>query len=153
MRRGFTLIELLVTMGFVVALSFIGILLLTSRKNVTDLTTTTQEIGSTLRNAQSRSVTQASSTQWGVHFDNTSTTAPFYALFATAYGSSTNQGILRLPKTVTFATSSPPAAGSSFDVTFSQITGLPSTSTTVILNGFNNATASVSVASGGLITF
>jgi type II secretory pathway pseudopilin PulG len=131
-KRGFTVFELLIVLGFIVILSIVIIPSLSERRSRIDLDNTAKKIVTLLREAQSRSMAQASSTSWGVHFENSATTTPFYALFATSYATGTRIGYYRLPPSIRYATSSV-AEGGSLDIIFAQITGLPSTSTSITL--------------------
>jgi hypothetical protein len=132
--------------------------MLLGRRSTADLTSTTSQIGAILREAESRSMAQTQGAAWGVHFGNPTNTAPFYALFYTAYSSSTTAAYYRLPTTVGYVASSVPQGGS-LDVLFSQITGSASVSTTIniyILNPQKNllSTSSlISVASSGAISY
>ena len=130
--KGFTLIELLIGIG-IIALIALGVRLnLLGGRSSADLTTATAEVATLLREAQSRSATQSQNVAWGVHFDNVATSTPFYALFYSAYTSATTIGRYPLPVDVQFSTSSV-AAGSFLEVTFAQISGIPSASTSVNL--------------------
>src|SRR3989344_8198221 len=79
-RRGFTIIEIMLVIGIIVALAVVGVLNLTGRRGQTEFDSTVRQISALLRDAQVRSVAQASDKGWGVHFENSTTTAPFYAL-------------------------------------------------------------------------
>lgn len=131
-REGFSLIELAVVIGVMIILSIFIFSSLLSRRSRLNLDNTARQITASLREAQSRSIAQEGATIWGVHFDN-GTTTPFYALFKTSYSASTIQSLQRLPTSVCFATSSI-AQGGTLDITFAQISGLPSTSTSITLN-------------------
>lgn len=131
-KKGFTTIELLIVIGFIAVLGVVVLVSLVGRRSRLEFDNTVKQIATLLREAQSRSMAQASSTEWGVHFENSTTTTPSYALFATSYATSTRIGYYRLPQSVRYATSSV-AEGESLDVTFAQITGLPSTSTSITL--------------------
>lgn len=154
-RTGTTLVELMVVMAIIAAISLFGFLSLYGRKGATDLTSTTQQIASLLSEARSRSVSQSSSTSWGVHFGNPSGGTPFFALFSTStYSTSTMIGYYKLPATLVYATSSI-SLGSTKDITFNQISGLASASTSVtlfVMSGpFNSST--INVASSGAVSF
>ena len=51
------------------------------KRNSNDLSLTVSQVTAALREAQSRSLTQTQGATWGVHFSNTTTTAPFTTLF------------------------------------------------------------------------
>jgi prepilin-type N-terminal cleavage/methylation domain-containing protein len=158
MKKGFTLIELIVVVAIIVIVSAIGLVSLLGKRSSTDLTSTTAEAVAMLREAESRSMAQAQGVSWGVRFGNPTSTAPFYAIFFSAYSSTTTVGYYRLPSTIGYTASSVPL-GTSLDVTFSQITGLASASTTVkfsILNpskSLSVTSSTISITSSGVISY
>lgn len=158
MRRrkdsGTTIIELVLVIGMIAILATVFLVNLQGRKGKTELTTTTQQIAALLREAQSRSVAQSSGTSWGVHFENSTTTASFYALFNGTYSTSSRIGYYRLPATVNYSTSSL-ASGASKEVTFTQITGTASASTSITIFSVTDMSQSstISVASSGAVGF
>jgi prepilin-type N-terminal cleavage/methylation domain-containing protein len=132
-RRGFTLVELLVTVVIMAILAIATLFTLKGRNN-TDLSSAGQQIGTILREAQSRSMTQASDTTWGVYFGNPTGGHPFFALFSgPAYSTSTRSGYYSLPTDVCYETTNIPV-GSSTQVTFSPLGGAPSSPITVLLD-------------------
>lgn len=155
-QRGFTIVETMVVLGIMVILSVIVVSTLLSRKSQYNLSSAVSQIAAMLRDAQSRSINQEKSTIWGVHFENSTSTAPFYVLFYTAYSSSTAVNRQILPSGVRYSTSTL-ASGASLDITFAQITGIPSTLTSITLQltvgSAVTAFSSVTVGSSGLVTF
>ncbi len=160
MRKGFTLIELLVVFGIMIAVGAVVFANLAGRRSISDLTATTQEVATILRQAQSDAAFQENNIQandvaWGVHFANATATVPFYALFTGSYAASTTVGYYVLPPTVAYETSTL-AAGATLDIIFSPITGASSVSTSI---GFympkeNSAFSStISIAPSGAITY
>ena len=133
-QKGFTLVELMVTVLIMLVIGAVVLYSLTTRHHTVDLTSTTQAVGGLLRQAQLDAIDQKSGTAWGVHFANPTNTAPFYVLFASStYSTSTVFGNqYRLPTDVCYSPYSIPAGGS-IDVYFNQGTGLPSTSTKILL--------------------
>ena len=122
MKNGFTLIELLIVLSITIIVGAVMFANLGARKLNTDLIVTNQQIGSLLRQAQTDSMDQENDVAWGVHFSNTTSTPPFYALFQTSYStSSVVGGLYRLPSTVAFTTSTI-AQGATLDVIFSSVT-------------------------------
>ncbi|MEK7547139.1 MAG: fibronectin type III domain-containing protein [Patescibacteria group bacterium] len=154
-KKGMTVIELVMVIGIIGVVSLLTTTSLVGKRGQTDLTNTAQQITSLLREARARSVSQTSSTSWGVHFEN-STTTPFYALFYSSnYGSSTVIGHYKLPQTVAYDSSSI-SPGSSTNITFSQISGNASASTSVriylVKSGvFDSFT--IGVASSGAVSY
>lgn len=157
-RKGFTLIELLVTVGIIVVLGIASALLLSGRKNTADLSSADQQVGTILREAQSRAATQASDATWGVYFGNPTSTRPFFALFSgTSYSASGTLEYYALAPDVCYVTSSIPS-GSSTQVTFTPVTGTPSASATIVLGLSTGgcgkaATTTVTVSSQGEISY
>jgi prepilin-type N-terminal cleavage/methylation domain-containing protein len=119
-RSGFSFIELLVVMGIIAIVGGVSLISLVGRKNTATLNTTGDKIVALLREAQSRSVGQASSSAWGVHFDNTDPTQPFYSLFSGTYSTSSRENVYPLPPNVNYSAI---VEGGSYDATFEQITG------------------------------
>lgn len=153
-REGTTLVELLVVIGLIAAFALVALFNLFGRKGQTDLDNTAQSIAALLREAQSRSMVQASSTGWGVHFENSTSTAPFYSLFASSYGTSTALGYYRLPGAVAYVTSTL-ASGASLEITFAQLTGFASASASVGIYLANNpgSSSTITVASSGAVSY
>ncbi len=151
---GFTIVEILLTVGLMVIISSVGLLALSGRRNKVDLENTTRQMATLLREAQSRAVAQASSSAWGVHFENSTSTTPFYAIFAGTYATTSHAGTYPLPSAVIYVSSSL-ASGAVREVVFARTTGAPSASTSVAvaLRDSMVQSSSVSVASSGLVSF
>ncbi len=148
---GYSLIELLIVIALILILGTVGVVSLGNRRNHTDLDGSAKQIVSILREAQSRSVAQDSSASWGVYFNN-ATTTPFYALYATAYSSTSTRGYWRLPSSLGYATSSI-AQGSAVDISFAQLTGIPSNVATITVQLINGSESmSVGISANGLIS-
>lgn len=150
------MIELLLVIGILATITAVTATTIFRRKNTEELDRTTRQIVSLLREAQTRSVAQASSTTWGVRLEN-ATSNPFYSLFLTStYSTDTRVGFYPLPVVVRYATATLPV-GSSTTVTFTQLTGLPSVSSTLVLELLNNdlvsASSSIIIDGSGLITY
>lgn len=155
-RRAFTIVELLLGIGIIVILTAVTLTTILSRKSRTELDNTVRQIASLLREAQTRSINQASSTSWGVRLEN-ATSNPFYSLFMTStYSTDTRVGYYTIPASMRYATSSLPV-GSSIDITFSQLTGSPSASSSILFELVSgtevSATATVFINGSGLITY
>lgn len=157
-KRGFSLIEVMIVAGIAVIISVVAFVSLSGRRNITQLNTAGQQVVTLLREAQGRSISGSESgAAWGVHLDNVDTGKPFYALFRTAYVAANVVGQYPLPSNIRYATTSI-AAGGSLDITFAQISGVPSTSTTITLELYRGGSAggtseSVSRNSSGRIFF
>lgn len=153
LTSGFTLIELIITLGIFILLGGIVFINIAGRRSETDLFDTQEQIAAVLREAQSNSMAQKNGVAWGVHFDNSTTTAPFYILFFTAYSATTTVGgNVPLPASVSYNTSTL-ASGATLDVIFSQLVG-NTTSTSVGLympkQSFSNT---ITIASSGAVSY
>ena len=154
-HRAFTLIELLIVIGIIVIISGVTVVSLVGRRNTGDLTNTASQIAILLRQAQNDSLSQKSGMSWGVHFENATATAPFYAFFSsTTYSASNVTGYYRLPNTVGYLTSTL-SSGSSLNITFSQIAGTASASTSIGLYLISQPSSQsvISIASSGVVSY
>ncbi|MEK7608190.1 MAG: type II secretion system protein [Patescibacteria group bacterium] len=155
-RHAFTIIELLLVVGIGVILAAVAFSNLFGRKNLAELDGVVRQVVSLLREAQVRSINQASSTPWGVHLEN-ATSNPYYSLFMTStYSTETRIGFYPLSANIRYATTSLPV-GSSTEVIFAQLTGTPSISSTItfelVSGGQVSATGTVTVSGSGLIMY
>jgi prepilin-type N-terminal cleavage/methylation domain-containing protein len=149
---GFTLIELMITMTIIAIMGIATFITLQGQKNSNDVTDTTKQVASLLREAQSDSMAQEQGATWGVYFSN-ATSGPFYSLFINSYSTSTTQGgQYRLPATVGWK-SSFLASGATTTIMFSQISGAASASTTVGISLFaqSSFSSTITVASSGAV--
>ena len=152
-RKGTTLIEVLMVIFLITILAVVTIANLLGKRSRTELDNTASQIASLLREARSKSMLQASSTSWGVHFENATTS--FYSIFSsTTYATSVERGHYVLPSSVIYV-SSTVSQGGSKDITFAQITGLSSVSTTVTfrLQRDPSSTITISIASSGVVGY
>lgn len=156
MRRGFTLLELLVVIALIIISAAVAYVSLAGKRSAADLTATTQQIGSLLRQAQNDAMTQKYDVAWGVHFSNATATAPFYVLFTTSYSTATVVGSpYLLPPTVSYVTSTL-NSGATLNIIFSSITGTASASTSIGLYMPEQSVAlssTISIASSGSVSY
>lgn len=107
----------------VVVIGLVTTLSLQGSRNTADAAGTAKQIVSLLRQAQSGAMAQKNESAWGVHFENPSSSAPFFALFkGNSYASGTVQAQYRLSPNLAFQTSTV-AANSYKDVVFSPVSG------------------------------
>lgn len=146
--------EIILVIGLTVVFSAVVMLNLVRHKSTSELDATAKQIVAVLREARSRSVSQSESAGWGVHFENSTSTAPFYALFRSTYSTENRVGYYRLPSGVGYATSSI-AAGAAKEITFTQISGAANASTSLQLLLLNDPSVSstIYVASSGAVRF
>ena len=151
-QKGFTFIELLVVIGIVAVVSVAGITRLGGFNSAKNLELTMNEMVSTVRDAQRRSITQENGTGWGVRFTNPVSGADQYEVFSGAsYSSSGVVSFHSLRRSVVF---SEPTSGNFIDVVFEPVTGKVSGNTTISLMSENlsSATADIIINTAGLIT-
>ena len=152
-NSGATIAELVLVIAMVAIIGVITITTLVGRKSKVELETTTKQIVALLRDAQSRARAQASGVAWGVHFENSTSTAPFYALFRSSYLVANRVGYYRLPTTVGYATSSL-AQGASRDVVFSQLNGTASpASIQIYLINSPTQFSTIQIGSSGAVSY
>ena len=154
---GFTIIEILVVAAITVVVAVVVATSLVGRRSQAELDSAKRQITTLLRDAQQRSIGGEGGYAWGVHFENSASGPSFYGLFPSPYSTtSTTAGLYRLPPNVRYATSSVPFGGS-LDVVFAPISGLPSASTTIVLELISGGPAetaeSVTRDTSGLIFF
>jgi type II secretory pathway pseudopilin PulG len=154
MKNGFTLIELAVVMTIMILISIVGLASFVGRRNTSDLSDATKQIGAILREAQAHSTSDDGGVAWGVHLANTTNTPAFYALFKTSYSVANTVSYYRLPTTVGYVTSTL-GSGSSTDIIFTQLSGIASASTTIGLRllAQSSQSSSISVASSGAVSY
>jgi len=132
---GFTFIEVLLVVGITVIISLVSVLALSGWRRQYDLNTTAQKIATLLKDAQSKAMTQESGTAWGVYFNNSTSTSPYFALFkSTAYSTATQVEYFTLPSSLVFNSSTLPA-GATSSIVFRQISGEVDSSASFKANG------------------
>jgi prepilin-type N-terminal cleavage/methylation domain-containing protein len=152
-RNGFTFAEMLVVVGIITLIAVVTFLNLSGRRGVTDLNNSKKQIGALLREAQSRSVSRDDDMRWGVHFENSTGTSPFYALFSGVYSSTNTISYYRLPSMVGYITSTL-AIGSHKEIVFEKLSGI-TTSTSIAVYLISNPISSttISIASSGALSY
>jgi len=155
MKKGFTLAELLVVIAIIIVLFLVIYSNFYKRKGYSELDFTTKQIVALLREAQNNAIAQNKDLEWGVYFESTSTS--FYALFnTTSYSTTTSVKRYSLPLSVRYSPSIIPLGGNLM-VYFNKGTGLPSTSTSIVLelyvSGQVLSSSTIRVNSSGLISY
>jgi len=142
-KNGFSLIEISIVIAVVGIITVVAIMTLFGRRSQAELDRTTQQVVAMLREAQARSISQEDNAVWGVRFENSTSATPFYALFRTSYSQENVVSRQSLPDRVQFSSSSVPS-GTALDITFTQLSGIPSTSTSIGLELTTGGTGAVS---------
>ncbi|MGC8775799.1 MAG: pilus assembly FimT family protein [Minisyncoccia bacterium] len=158
--KGFTIIEILVVIVLTIIIALIIFPNFYNKKNKSSLDLTTRQIAAILNEARNKAIAQSEDNYWGVYFENSTSTTPFYALFkSTIYSTSTALKRYTLPSLIVYNPSSIPL-GSSTTVIFNKISGTVQniTSTkTIYLNLLQGnsiiATSSIIINISGLIDY
>lgn len=152
-RKGFSLLELTIAIGIMAIIASAGSLLLTRSRASSEVKTAGIRVTALLRQAQQSAIQRASSTSWGVRFDNTTTTAPSVVMFASStYATSSVVSTYALSSRVRFATSSI-AAGATRDIVFAVGTGYPTATSSIVISAITGTTTvTISVSEVGVIT-
>lgn len=152
MRRGVSMIELILVIGLVMIISSVSLINLVRRKSTAETSAVVANMAALLREAQSRSMSQASSTTWGVHFENG--TSSFYAIFPGTYSTSSRESVYGLPTGIQFVTSTV-AANSYIEIVFAQLSGAASGSSSVAVARATSplASSTITVNQSGAIAY
>jgi len=130
----FTLVELLLVVGILAVVFGLALPFALNTKFTNELDTATENLITTLREAQSQAIAAEGDAPYGVYFD-TAATPPAYTLYKGASWLSKDEsfnvggyGTTELPKntTISFA----PVAWTSSEITFARLTGQPLSTTT-----------------------
>lgn len=133
--KGFTLIEILVVLGISIILATGGFLGLWNLKKHQALRLSAEGMVAFLRDAQQKSVNQEGGFGWGVHFDNSASGRDSYWRFSGTDSLGAVDKVV-LPAGVEITD---PISGTSKNVIFAKISGLPDSPTEVKLNLSNDA--------------
>lgn len=149
-KFGFTLIELLLTVSLMAILAVAGGVSFINSYRQTTLKNTAEELVFEIRFAQQRAISQEEASQWGVRLDNTDAAKPFVDVFVSPYAPANIIHHYALPNIISFQA---PTVGSYQEILFGKLTGLPSTSTQVIINiRGTNFTKTITINSAGGIS-
>lgn len=151
-RNGFTLIEVVMVIAIMVILAIVAFVSLASERNEVNVGAAAGQIVAVARQAESNSVSQVQDATWGIHFENATYTAPFYALFeGSTYSTTDTLGRYPLPTGVSYSLDSSEA----INVTFSPISGAASASTSITIYSSEQSSYAdtISISSLGLISY
>lgn len=153
-RRGFTLIEMLVVVMIMMILATVGSIRMLKIYYSRMLLTDTQEMVAVLRNTMERSRVQEGGDQWGIHFENPAAGDDHYEVWHGAnYAAGTKLPPRYLRTSVVFG-GDLAAPGSSKDIVFAKVTGLPAAADTVTIEAENGAdTRTITIGAYGNITY
>lgn len=152
MRRhehGFTIIEFFVSVTVLIVIGA-SLFFVLNNQAIGNLESDAEIIGARLADAQSRAIAGVNGSGWGIHFDNTNASAPFYALFeGSSYVSAATT--YYLSNTVAFQT---PESGASTTVPFTKLTGKTAATTTITiqLKANSQTTKTVTITPSGEIS-
>jgi type II secretory pathway pseudopilin PulG len=127
---GFTLIELTISILVLIVLASVGIFSYANSYRQSILNNSLEEIIFLVRLAQQESISQKEANAWGVRFDNTNSASPFVAVFSGSYAPASVKEFYALSGRISFQT---PSSGNYQEIIFQKSTGIPSTSTTVVI--------------------
>lgn len=116
-ENGFTLIELLVAFGILIIVSSVGFISLSRYKGGQDIELSMEEIISAIRDVQKRSITEQDGLEWGIRFDNASSSYEIWS--GSSYASGTVDRLYSLKRNTVFGNPST----STVDTIFSAISG------------------------------
>jgi prepilin-type N-terminal cleavage/methylation domain-containing protein len=148
--RGFTLIELIIVGAIIAILAGASIGAYVSGHRKTVLITTADQIQQVLRLARQRAVSQQEGLGWGVHFEHSTSTTPWYSIYkGSPYNSANVTEFYSLPTQVRFVT---PSAGATLNIEFAKRTGTTGGATSVIVELAPEGTQrTISVSAEGVI--
>ncbi len=125
---GFTVLELIIVIIFLSLIGASGAFILRNQL-LGNLESDAALISSRLAGAQARAIAGVSAVSWGIHFDNTTTSAPSYSLFSgTSYSSPVNTFYLSTQTAYCV-----PQSGAAQDVIFSKLSGVPTSTQSIII--------------------
>lgn len=152
-RKGITFIEILLTMMILGMLAVIVAPSLLNYYRQSQLAHDNALIAATLRDAQSRAISQENGTSWGVYFVNQDVSSTYYykLFYGSSYALGTVISTTYLSGIVAFGN---PSSSSTKEIVFSQLTGLPAAANTTTIQFISNSSVQrgVSINSSGLIT-
>ena len=152
MRRGFSLIEVMVAVGITAIIAVGAFLVISGRQSNTELQATASEMVSALRTAQQNALSAVSSTAWGVRFDNTTSSAPRFVVFAApSYTPSAEVTAYPMSKKVQFDPSTI-ASGTASNVIFGLKTGTTASTTIMIRAVGTQKTYTMTISPLGIVT-
>ena len=152
-NTGFSLIEVITALAILVIMGSVAFLGLYNYRLRRGLEWDAQKIVAALRESRNRSVTQLDGQQWGVHFENPTSTPDFYQVFyCVSYGSCTPTGnrIILNPGVIFLE---PPSTNGK-DISFLKVSGLPVSASSVAIElASGAASTTINIDSQGRVSF
>ena len=128
---GFSLLELILVIGILVIISGVVSPFLFGGKTSIEVEEEAKKIAGVLRLAQNKAMSREDGLSWGVHFDNITSTEPFYDFFqGNSYTAGTSTERYYLSGVVVFQT---PASGTSTAIIFIKRSGSLANGTTTTI--------------------
>lgn len=141
----------MIVLAIVVVLATAGALDYANSYRRSTLTDTMHVVVSMLRLAQQKAIAQEQGAAWGVFFDNTADADPYADIYSgDAYAGGTVVEHYQLPKMLSLTA---PVSGSSNDVHFAKFSGVPATSSAIIIKLRGSAqTKTITISEAGGIS-
>ena len=150
---GFSLAELLVAISIMAILAAVGFSNYTGFRNKHSVEAEIEKLTAVIRETMGLSRSQADGSQWGVHFANpTGAGNDFYEIWkGGSYASSTVTQKMSLSNSVRFTD---PADNSTKDAIFGKATGLPSVSSTIVIESLTGGgTGTINIDTSGRVDY
>jgi len=145
--------EIIISVAVLALFGTISVIYLGSYRRSVSINAEAEKIVAYLRQAQNRATSGESGVDWGVHFDNPSSSDDYYALFqGDVYNATSSVETIYLSKQIQF---SYPASSSTKDIVFQRISGWPVATTSVTIQSVvnSNLNRTISINSAGQINY
>ncbi|MBI4119787.1 MAG: type II secretion system protein [Parcubacteria group bacterium] len=154
MQKGFTLIELLISLALLVIIGAVGLLIVQGVRVRQELDLESDKLLNILREAQQNTISELNLSVWAVHVNNAASGPDSYELFYASStdpeAASTTERTVTLPSTLEFTS---PSSGSSTNIYFNSVSGVPVSAATVTIQTLNGANSvDIKVLENGSIT-
>lgn len=151
-HKGFTLIEILLVVGITAILGTTLFLFSYGIKVQKDLDGAVNSVAAVVRDAQQKSITQQDMKKWGVHLERNS--IQIYDLFRDVHLAANILAQYSLPPSLEFDGSN--WGGSSKEIIFTQVDGLPTSGENVIIIRIinePNSSRQVTISANGTVSY
>jgi prepilin-type N-terminal cleavage/methylation domain-containing protein len=153
-QKGFTLVEILIVILIMVALGTIGGMRLLRTERATAFDVARDRIVAEVRGTMARSRAQENGEQWGMHFENPVGAKDFFEVWSGSdYATGTKKPPVYLEDGIVFSDDLA-VEGSSKDIVFAKITGLPAAAETITIQSEGTSTeVTITISTYGKIEF